>query len=80
MLRKEDWMVIQAQVECGVYQKDLAAALGVHPRTVRRALERGGAPSDTRPGARKSKLDPVKPEIDRWLQEGVWNAGDPARA
>jgi hypothetical protein len=69
MLRKEDWMVIQAQVERGVYQKDLAAALGVHPRTVRRALERGGAPSDTRRGARKSKLDAFKPEIDRWLAE-----------
>ncbi len=74
MLRKEDWMVIQAQIEGGIYQKDIAAALGVHPRTVRRALERGGAPSDTRRGARKSKLDAFKPEIDRWLQEGVWNA------
>ncbi len=73
MLRKEDWMLIQAQVERGVYQKDIAAALGVDPRTVRRALERGGAPSGTRPEARKSKLDPFKPEIDRLLQEGVWN-------
>jgi transposase len=74
MLRKEDWMVIQAQVECGVYQKDLAAALGIHPRTVRRALERGGAPSGTRRGARTSKLDAFKPEIDHLLHEGVWNA------
>jgi transposase len=73
MLRKEDWMLIQAHVERGMYQKDIAAALGVHPRTVRRALARGGAPSGTRPGARQSKLDPFKPEIDRLLQEGVWN-------
>lgn len=74
MLRKEDWMVIHTQVERGIYQQDIAAALGVHPRTVRRALARGGAPSGRRPGTRKSKLDPVKPEIDRLLQEGVWNA------
>jgi len=74
MLSKEDWMLIQAQVERGVYQRDIAAALGVHPRTVRRALARGGAPTGKRPGARKSKLDPFKPEIDRLLQEGVWNA------
>lgn len=74
MLRKEDWVMIQAQMERGVYQKDIAAALGVHPRTVRRALERGGAPSDTRAKARTSKLDPLKPQIDQLLQEGVWNA------
>jgi transposase len=74
MLSKEDWMTIQAQAERGVYQRDIAAALGVHPRTVRRALARGGAPSPRRPGARKSILDPFKPEVDRLLQEGVWNA------
>lgn len=74
MLSKEDWIMIQAQVERGVYQKDIADALGVHPKTVRRALDRGGAPSDTRAGVRQSKLDPLKPQIDRLLQEGVWNA------
>jgi transposase len=74
MLSKEDWIMIQAQVERGVYQTDIADALGVHPKTVRRALDRGGAPSDTRAGARTSKLDPLKPQIDRLLQEGVWNA------
>lgn len=74
MLSKEDWIMIQAQVERGVYQKDIAEALGVHPKTVRRALDRGGAPSDTRVGAHTSKLDPLKPQIDRLLQEGVWNA------
>jgi transposase len=73
MLSKEDWMSIQAQRTRGVYQKDIAWELGVHPRTVRRALARGGAPSGKRPGARKSKLDPFKGEVDRLLQEGVWN-------
>jgi transposase len=74
MLGKEDWMYIKAQRERGVYQKDIAVALGVHPRTVRRALKRGGPSSRKRPGARGSKLDPFKPAIDRLLNEGVWNA------
>ncbi len=47
----------------GVYVKDIAAELGVHPRTVSRALKRGGAPPGQRPAARKSKLDPYKPMI-----------------
>jgi len=36
MLRKEDWILIEARRRRGVYQKDIAAELGVHPRTVRR--------------------------------------------
>jgi len=74
MLNKEDWMYINTQRDKGVYIKDIAAELGVHPRTVSRALRRGGPPSGNRPGARKSKLDPYKPMIDRLLREGVWNA------
>lgn len=74
MLRKEDWNLIEARRRQGVYQKDIAADLGVHPKTVRRAVERGGAPSPKRPGARKSKLDPYKAFVDELLQEGVWNA------
>jgi hypothetical protein len=30
MLKKEDWMYIKAQVERGVYQKDIARELGGH--------------------------------------------------
>jgi len=74
MLRREDWMEIQAQVARGVYLKDIAAELDVDPRTVRRALARGGPPSGRRPGARRSKLDPYKPMIDELLAAGVWNA------
>lgn len=74
MLSKEDWMSIQAQHARGVYQKDIAAALGVHPRTVRRALARSAAPSAKRRGARGSLLDPYKPLIDELLRSGVWNA------
>src|SRR3990172_4922366 len=72
MLRKEDFAVIQALKKRDVYVKDIAAELGVHPKTVSRALQRGSAPSV---GARRgSKLDPYKATADRLLGEGVWNA------
>lgn len=74
MLNKEDWMQIQAQIAKGVYLKDVAQQLGVHPKTVRRALTRGGPPGGKRPHARRSKLDAFKPMVDQLLQEGVWNA------
>jgi transposase len=72
MLSKEDYLMIQAQVDRGVYQKDIAAELGVHPRTIRRALEPGGAPRPRR--VRGSKLNPYKSLVDNLLQESVWNA------
>jgi transposase len=74
MLKKEDWYMIQEKIQQGMYIKDIAKELGVHPRTVRRALKRGSAPSGKRPKARKSKLDPFKPLIDRLLAAGVWNS------
>ncbi len=74
MLNKGDWTMTQALVRRGVYQKDIAAKLGVHPRTVRRALERGRPPSGKRPRAGGSKLDPYKSKVDKLLSEGVWNA------
>jgi transposase len=74
MLNKEDWMNIQAQIRKGVYQKDIAMQMGVHPKTISRALKRGGPPSGKRPRARRSKLDPFKPMIDQMLREDIWNA------
>lgn len=74
MLNKEDWMYINTQRERGVYIKDIATELGVHPKTISRALRRGGPPSGKRSGGRKSRLDPYKPLIDGLLREGVWNA------
>ena len=74
MLKKEDWMDIRAQLERGAYYKDIAKELGVHPRTIRRAIARRGAPPGVRPGAHKSKLDEFKPFVDELLREGVWNA------
>jgi transposase len=74
VLSKEDYLMIRHMAREGAYQKDIAAELGVHPKTVSRALKRGGAPSGKRPGARKSVLDPYKQAVDKLLEEGVWNA------
>jgi len=73
MISKEDYIVMQALRKRGVYLKDIAAELGVHPKTVSRALARGSAPVRQRQ-RRGSKLDPYKKQIDKLLQEGVWNA------
>jgi len=74
MLKREDWMMIQEKRTKGVYVKDIAAELGVHPKTVSRALARGAAPPGKRPRARRSKLDPFKGLVDTLLEQGVWNA------
>src|SRR5690554_6240985 len=73
MLTKEDWMEIKAHIARGVYQKDVAKQLGVHPKTISRALKRDGPPSGRRPAARVSKLDVFKPVIDELLRANVWN-------
>lgn len=73
MLTREDYLVIKTLHDHGVYQKDIAAELGVHPKTVSRVLKRGEAPSRERK-RRGSKLDPYKAKVDRLLSEGVWNA------
>jgi len=73
MLRKEDLAVIKALHERGVYQADIATQLGVHPKTVSRALQRGSAPKGGHP-PRGSQLDPFRAQVDQLLAEGVWNA------
>lgn len=73
MLGSEDFIVIQALVQRGVYLCDIAQQLGVHPKTVRRALQRGGPPR-RRGGRRGSMLDPYRSVVDQLLTEGVWNA------
>lgn len=73
MLKKEDFMVIAALVRRGVYLCDIARELGVHPKTVTRALARGRAP--VRPRHRRaSRLDPYRAQVDQLVTEGVWNA------
>src|ERR1700752_4291709 len=73
VLGLEDFMTIQALVKRGVYVCDIAAQLGVHPKTVRRALQRGGPPAPRR-GRRGSLLDPYRPVIDGLVAEGGWKA------
>src|SRR3970040_215930 len=73
MIGKEDFAVIQALHQRGVYQKDIAEQLQVHPKTVSRALQRQGAPERERV-KRGSKLDAHKEKVDQLLSEGVWNA------
>jgi len=72
MLGKEDFIVIQALARRGVYLRDIADELGVHPKTVSRALRRGTAPKGL-PRRRGSKLEPYRPTVDRLLADGVWN-------
>lgn len=73
MLKKRDFIMIRDLTKQGVTQKDIAATLGVHPKTVRRALARGSAPKGPWP-KRGSELDSFKPQIDALLSAGVWNA------
>jgi transposase len=73
MIRKEDFAVIKSLNQRGAFMKDIAEELGVHPRTVSRALKRGSAPKRERRHS-ESKLEPYKPKIDQLLAENVWNA------
>lgn len=72
MISKEDYAVIKSLDQRGVYLKDIAQELGVHPRTVSRALKRGSAPERERK-KRSSKLDAYKAKVDQLLSKGVWN-------
>lgn len=73
MITKETFIMLKSLHQHGIYIKDIAAELGIHPKTVSRALKRDGAPERTRKD-RESKLDPYKPKIDQFLSKGVWNA------
>lgn len=73
MLTSEDVWMIKAQAQRGVYQKDIAAELGVHPKTVSRALKRDTTPPAPR-APRPSKLDPFVTTIERLVAENVWNS------
>ena len=56
MLTQEDYWMIQELHQQGVYRGDIAERLGVHRKTVGRALERGGPPSSKRRRERYAKL------------------------
>lgn len=73
MLRKGDYMKIVQLAERGVYQKEIAEELGVHPKTVSRALRRRSAPSGKKKGG-EGKLERFKGQVDQLIASGVWNA------
>ena len=64
MLRKEDFMVIHALAQRGLYVCDIAKQVGVHPRTVRRAW----------PGAELQPRGPAAAAVD-WIPIGPRSTG-----
>ena len=63
MISKEAFVKIETMAGLGMYQKDIASELGIHPKTVKRALMRGSAPKRERP-KRGNKLEPFKAKVD----------------
>ncbi|MHB1566597.1 MAG: helix-turn-helix domain-containing protein [Acidiferrobacter sp.] len=49
MLKKRDFTTIQDRLQQGISQKDAAARLGVHPKTIRQVLQRGNTPKGVWP-------------------------------
>ena len=74
MLTQEDYWMIDELHQQGVYRGDIAERLGVHRKTVSRALERGGPPSSKRRRERYAKLKPYMETVDKLLKAGVFNA------
>ena len=72
MISREDFVKIKAMHTAGMYQKDIARQLGIHPKTVKRALTRDAAPARVRV-KRGSKLDPFRAQVDEMLGRGIWN-------
>lgn len=67
MLRRGDFLMIQNRINEGAYVKDIACELNVSPKTVSRALKRGGAPTGKPGRPSTSKLDLFKPQVDDLL-------------
>lgn len=66
--------MIQNRLNEGAFIKDIAAELGVSPKTVSRAIKRKSEPTG-QPGRPKvSKLDPFAVQINELLSRNVWNA------
>ena len=74
MLTQEDYWMIKELHERGLYRKDIADRLGVHPKTVTRALKKGDAPSRRRRRQKYLKLKPYLGKVDELLAAGVYNA------
>ena len=57
-----------------MYRKDIADRLGVHPKTITRALKQSGVPSRRRRRQKYAKLKPYLGKVDELLAAGVYNA------
>lgn len=79
MIRKEDFMVMKALYQRGVYLKDIADELGVHPRTVRRALKRNSAPERERKKTRQPIGRPQNKDRSAAQRRGLERDGHSAR-
>jgi len=66
MLRREDHFMIQVKRNQGMYVKDIAADLGVHPKTVSRALQRGGPPTGQRGRPKGHEPSSIRSSL-RWI-------------
>jgi len=73
MMTREDYLMITERRAQGAYIKDIAAELGVHRKTVSRALKRDSEPP-RRPRRRTRKLDAFEAQVDKMLQDEIWNA------
>ena len=73
MLTQEDFWMIQDLRKQGIYLNDIADRLGVHPKTVSRAIRRGGPPDRSRKRPKYTKLEPYLDKVDELLAAGVWN-------
>ena len=67
-------MMILNRINEGAFVKDIAAELNVSPKTVSRALKRGGAPTGKPGRPSTGKLDLFKPQVDEFLTNNIWNA------
>jgi IS30 family transposase len=74
-LSKADYDLAVDLVRRGVYVCDVAKKLGVHPKTVSRALRRGGPPSGQYP-ARPTIIDPYKDLANRLHSRGDLSGGE----
>lgn len=73
MLKKQDFVAINALAQHDVYIKDIAAELGVHPQTPSRTRQHGSARAFTHP-IHCNKHDPFKPKMDQLLVNVGWNS------
>lgn len=72
MLRSESVIMIREKALEGKSAYQIGKELGISKNTVKKYLDLGVSEKPQYPG-RGSKLDPYKPELDRLMEEGIFN-------